>query len=164
MLTLRLPFLRPAVAMLALVALGACSKKSDTPTPTPSPTTTSSFTFTDDGTPVVATLTSASVNGNQFLILGGTANSSSFSLFTPNHTGTFTLPDPSGTTAAVYSVAGNTQYFAASGNITVSSYTASTTRGASNIVGTFSLVMGGSTTAGMPITRNITNGSFNVKF
>ncbi|MBH8560567.1 DUF6252 family protein [Hymenobacter negativus] len=155
--------LRAATTVMALATLAACSKKDDA-TPTPTPAATTGVTYTVDGATVTATTAGATVLGNQVVVSGvsgtGTANKGVL-LTLPKSTGTYTLSATSNEEAS-YLASGNSSdiYDSTSGTIVVTTYSASTTSGASNIAGTFTFT--GKNSAGA--TKTVTNGTFNVKY
>ena len=154
---------RVATTVLALTTLAACSKKDDA-TPAPAPAATTGVTYTVDGATTTATTSSATVFGSQVIVSGvsgiGTANKGVL-LELPKSTGTFTLT-PTSAESASYLASGNSSdiYDSTSGTIVVTTYSASTTAGASNIAGTFTFT--GTNSAGA--TKVVTNGTFNVKY
>ncbi|GAB3849484.1 hypothetical protein GCM10028822_13940 [Hymenobacter terrigena] len=153
---------RAVATVLAFASLAACSSKKDDATPTPAATT--GVTYTVDGGAVTATTAGATVLGNQVVVSGvsGTSTANKGVLLTlPKATGTYTLSATSNETAS-YLASGNSSdiYDSTSGSIVVSTYSASTTAGASNIAGTFTFT--GKNSAGA--TKTVTNGTFNVKY
>ena len=122
--------------------------------------------WTVDGAAASAPLTSTQAFGTSLIISGlsgNTTNGTSVQLIVPTQTGTFAVGG-SGTTAAtaVYAILNGDSYRGTTGNVVVTTYTPSTTAGASVLVGTFSFT--GATSATPPTTKTITNGTFNVKY
>jgi hypothetical protein len=163
-----------SLALASLIALGACSKKSDTPTPTPVPAS-NSISWTVDGKDYAGTA-GQTINDGTLLLTGGLSGPKSgdtygVSINVPAAVGTYDLGSINGTTiymatyqtyldkvAAAYTASNFTG--AGSGTVTITSLTPT------EVVGTFSFI--GSTTF-LPIdttpgtNKTITNGKFNVK-
>lgn len=157
----RLLSFRAVATALALTALiSSCSSDDDA-----TPAATTGVSYTVDGSTVSATTAAASVLGNDIVITGvsGTSTANKGVLLTiPKRTGTFTLSDTATVATASYLASGNSSdiYDATSGSIVVSTYTPSTTTGASNVVGTYTFT--GTNSAGA--SKTVTNGKFNVKY
>jgi hypothetical protein len=155
--------------LFALLALAACSKKSD-----PSPAAPlSTMSWTVDGGPANAVSIVAEISASGVIGLRGygqqsSTGSTSVLLYLPNRVGTFTLPATGGTSAS-YRVdtytstsSSGVMYQGSAGTLTVSSYTASAALGGTKVTGTFSFT--GTQTSGGSGTKALSNGSFDVTF
>jgi hypothetical protein len=151
---------RAAAAVLALTSMAACSSKEDDATPTP----TNGVSWTVDGTATAPATFGAQALGSDIIVSGTTGTGStgtSILLTMPKRTGTFAVSDTSTIATASYLIGGATYYDATSGNVVVTTYTPSTTAGASNIAGTFTFTAKESNGTA---TKTLTNGKFDVKF
>ena len=158
---------RVALAALALVSVASCSDDDDDNNNTPAATTSMSWTV--DGANATAVRVEAA-DSTTYLAVQGTTTASGAGnavvLAMPKKVGTYALSLTPGATSAgaLYATASatdTTAYLGLTGSVVVTTYTASTTKGASNAVGTFTFTaadFGG----GAP--KNLTNGKFNVKF
>jgi hypothetical protein len=150
-----------SLALASLIALGACSKKSDTPIPTPVPAS-NSISWTVDGKDYAGTA-GQTINDGTLLLTGGLSGPKSgdtygVSINVPAAVGMATYQTYLDKVAAAYTASNFTG--AGSGTVTITSLTPT------EVVGTFSFI--GSTTF-LPIdttpgtNKTITNGKFNVK-
>ena len=162
---LRLTSLRAAVALLALSSLMACSKKSeDTPAP---PASAQGMSWTVDGANVIASSATADASGSNINVVGGTSTGTSMGVSVPKRTGTFVVGSTGADAATtVYGINGTTTnaFIGTSGTVVVTTYSPSTTAGASNIVGTFNFTGENRTVPPTSTSKVITNGTFNVKY
>ena len=162
-MALRLTSLRAAAALLALSSLVACSKKTDdTPTPTPAPAA-QGMSWTVDGANVTAASATANVLSLHIDLIGATTGTS-MGVRVPKRAGTFAVGAGANDATPVYNVnsASPTAFFGTSGTVVVTTYTPSTTAGASHIVGTFNFT--GTTLVAPTATKAITNGKFDLKY
>lgn len=158
-------------AAIALLFLSACAKDDD---PAPAPASTSRLTWTVDGGALTAEATAGLSPGGLLFIRGQHATSTltkGIELVLPAQVGTFAAPGPDRARALyrTYEYQSNTTVATeypstAGGTITVSSYTASPELGGSVIVGTFAFLGNDTDPYGGIGTRNITQGSFNIRF
>ena len=165
-MVLRLTSLRAAVALLALSSLAACSKKNeDTPAPL---ATAQSMNWTVDGANVTASSATADASGSNINVVGGTSTGTSMGVSVPKRTGTFgvgsTGADAATTVYGINVGTTPTTFVGKSGTVVVTTYSPSTTAGASNIVGTFSFTGENFNTYPTSTSKVITNGTFNVKY
>jgi hypothetical protein len=158
----RLFSFRAAAAVLAFAAVTSCSdkKKED-----PQPAVTQGMSWTMDGANVTASASTGQVLGNEVFVSGTTGSgttANSLILTMPKAVGTHAITATSDTGATYQmgtSGSASSTYEATTGSIVVTTYTPSTTAGASNIVGTFTF-----TGSNGSATKTLTNGKFNVKF
>lgn len=159
-MTFRYTPFRVAVAALAITTIASCSKdKTTDPTPTPA----AGMGWTMDGGSVTATAASATTLGTDLAILGLTGSASAGNgilLSIPPRTGTFAIDATANSVAgALFTPPTGNTLSATTGSIVVTTYSPSTTAGASNVVGTFTFTASDGT-----ITKTFTNGKFNVKY